>query len=505
MARVVSLYFPRWPTDRIRRAGADGTPPPDKPMVVISRSGSRRTVCAADDAARKLGLRIGMPASKAQALVADLAMYDADPVGDLAALDKMALWMLRQYSPVVAVDGTDGIVIDTEGADHLQGGEELMVSGMVNRLRGVGVVTRAAVADTWGAAHAIARCTSAEWTVVPVSETTKAVLGLPIVCLRLAPETVNSLRVLGIETVGQLSAMPRAPLTLRFGPEVGRRLDQLFGRAAEPIEPIRSPEIVEVHRPFAEPIGAAETIAKYVGRLVGQLCSELETRGLGVRRCDLIVHRVDNTIQAIRAGLAKPVRDDKRLTRLLTDRIEKIDPGFGIEKLSLVATWAEPLVERQQSSSLIEETVVDVTPLVDILGNRGHRIYRMTPVAGDVPERSFQRIGPMSEEKGVDWPSNWPRPSRLLARPEEIEVLAVLPDSPPRTMTWRGKRRRIVRGDGPERVFGEWWLRDAEFHAVRDYYVVEDDSGERFWVYRAGDGVDTTTGSHRWFIHGIFG
>lgn len=474
-------------------------------MVVIARSGSRRTVCAADDAARKLGLRIGMPASKAQALVADLAMYDADPVGDLVALDKMALWMLRQYSPVVAVDGTDGIVIDTEGADHLQGGEELMVSGMVNRLRGVGVVARAAVADSWGAAHAIARCSSSEWTVVPVSENAKSVLGLPIVCLRLAPDTVNSLRVLGIETVGQLSAMPRAPLTLRFGPEVGRRLDQLFGRAAEPIEPIRCPEIVEVSRPFAEPIGAAETIAKYVGRLVGQLCSELETRGLGVRRCDLIVHRVDNTIQAIRAGLAKPVRDDKRLTRLLTDRIETIDPGFGIEKLSLVATWAEALVERQQSSSLIEETVVDVTPLVDILGNRGHRIYRMTPVASDVPERSFQRVGPMSEEKGVDWPSNWPRPSRLLAHPEEIEVLAVLPDSPPRTMTWRGKRRRIVRGDGPERVFGEWWLRDAEFHAVRDYYVVEDDSGERYWVYRAGDGVDTTTGSHRWFIHGIFG
>lgn len=474
-------------------------------MVVIFRSGSRRTVCAADDAARKLGLRIGMPASKAQALVAGLAMYDADPVGDLAALDKMALWMLRQYSPVVAVDGTDGIVIDTEGADHLQGGEELMVSGMVNRLRGVGVVARAAVADSWGAAHAIARFTSSEWTVVPVSETGKSVLGLPIVCLRLSPETVNSLRVLGIDTVGQLSAMPRAPLTLRFGPEVGRRLDQLFGRAAEPIDPIRCPEIVEVSRPFAEPIGAAETIAKYVGRLVVQLCSELETGGLGVRRCDLIVHRVDNTIQAIRAGLAKPVRDDKRLTRLLTDRIEKIDPGFGIEKLSLVATWAESLVERQQSSSLIEETVVDVTPLVDILGNRGHRIYRMTPVASDVPERSFQRVGPMSEEKGVDWPSKWPRPSRLLACPEEIEVLAVLPDSPPRTMTWRGKRRRIVRGDGPERVFGEWWLRDAEFHAVRDYYVIEDDSGERFWVYRAGDGVDTTTGSHRWFIHGIFG
>lgn len=446
-----------------------------------------------------------MPASKAQALVADLSMYDADPVGDLAALDRLALWMLRQYSPVVAVDGVDGIVLDTEGADHLRGGEELMLSGMVNRLRGVGVVARAAIADTWGAAHAIARLTPAEWTVVPVSGTANIVLALPIICLRLAPETVNGLRVLGIETVGQLSAMPRAPLALRFGPEVGRRLDQMFGRVAEPVDPIRSPEIVEVNRPFAEPIGAAETIAKYVGRLVRELCGELEMRGLGVRRADLIIHRVDNTIQAVRAGLAKPARDDKRLTRLLTDRIDKIDPGFGIEKLSLIAVWAEPLEERQQVSSLIEETVLDLAPLVDMLGNRGARIYRVTPVASDVPERSFRRVGPMSEETGADWPSNWTRPSRLMTRPEEIEVLSVLPDSPPRTMTWRGKRRRIVRGDGPERVFGEWWRRDAELHAVRDYYIVEDDSGERFWIYRAGDGVDTTTGSHRWFIHGVFG
>lgn len=474
-------------------------------MVVIARSGSRRSVCATDDAAQKLGLRIGMPAAKAQAMVFDLAVYEADPAGDQAALERLALWMLRQYSPVVAIDGADGIVLNTEGADHLQGGEELMLSGMVNRLRGVGVSARAAVADTWGAAHAIARFTSRAWTVVPASETAKAVVGLPVLCLRLAPETVNSLRVLGVETVGQLSAMPRAPLALRFGPEAGRRLDQIFGRVVEPIDPIRSQEIVEVNRPFAEPIGAAETIAKYIARLVKELCADLQTRGLGVRRADLIVHRVDNTIQAIRAGLAKPVRDDKRLTRLLTDRIDKIEPGFGIEKLSLVAVWTEPLEERQQTSSLIEEAVVDVTPLVDVLGNRGQRIYRITPVASDVPERSFKRVGPMSEETGIDWPSNWPRPSRLLAKPEEIEVLAVLPDSPPRSMTWRGKRRRIVRGDGPERVFGEWWLRDAELHAVRDYYVVEDDSGERYWVYRAGDGVDTTTGSHRWFLHGVFG
>lgn len=479
--------------------------PADQPLVVISRSGAKRWVSAADTAARKVGLRVGMAASKAQAIIANLTMIDADPASDAAALERLALWALRQYSPVVAVDGTDGIVMDTEGADHLRGGEELLISGLVNLLRGRGLTARAAVADTWGAAHAITHFTTAETTVVPVGGVTKAVVGLPIHCLRLPADTIQSLRVLGVETVGELSAMPRAPLTLRFGSEVGRRLDQLFGRVDEPIEPLRTPDLVEVSRNFQEPIGAAETIAKYLRRLVGQLTAELEKRGLGVRRSDLIIHRVDNTMQSVRAGLQKPVRDPARLSKLLCDQIEKIDPGFGIEKMVLVAVMAEPLEERQVASSLIDEQVVDVTPLVDILGNRGQRLYRLTPVASDVPERSVARVAPTSVETGVDWAVKWPRPSRLLARPEQIETMAVLPDQPPVVITWRGKRRRIVRADGPERIFGEWWIRPTEMEAVRDYFVVEDEQGERLWVFRSGDGVDTATGSHRWFLHGIFG
>ncbi|EUB98035.1 UMUC domain protein DNA-repair protein [Rhizobium sp. CF080] len=479
--------------------------PADQPLVVISRSGSKRWISAADTAAGKVGLRVGMPASKAQAIVANLNMIDADPVADAAALERLALWALRRYSPVVAVDCADGIVMDTEGADHLQGGEELLISGIVNGLRGKGLTARAAVADTWGAAHALARLTPAETIVVPVGGVTKAVIGLPIHCLRLPPDTIQGLRVLGVETVGELSAMPRAPLALRFGPEVGRRLDQLFGRIAEPIQPLRTPELVEVSRNFQEPIGAPETIAKYVRQLVGQLTAKLEERGLGVRRSDLVIHRVDNTRQSVRAGLQKPVRDPTRLSKLLCDRIETIDPGFGIEKIVLVAVMAEPLEEMQIASSLVEEEVVDVTPLIDILGNRGQRLYRMTPAASDVPERSVKRIRPTADETGADWAVKWPRPSRLLAHPEKIEVTALLPDQPPAVFTWRGKRRRVTRADGPERIFGEWWTRPKEMQAVRDYFVVEDEQGERYWVYRAGDGVDLETGSHHWFIHGVFG
>ncbi len=464
-------------------------------------------VLAANAAAIAAGLRIGMPATKAQALVADLVVMDADPAVDAEALDRLALWALQRYAPIVAADPPDGLVIDTTGADHLHGGEELMLSGMVNRFFASGIAARAAVADSWGAAHACARFLGDPTLVVPSGAQTDAVKNLPISALRLDPAIVAGLRVLGFNTIGELTSQPRAPLTLRFGPELGRRLDQVMGRAAEPIDPVRSPELVEVRRAFAEPIAAPETIARYTAKLVDQLCRALEEKGLGARRVDLLFHRVDSSYQAIRVGTATPVRDVKRLTRLLTDRIETIDPGFGIEIMSLTATHAEPLIERQVISSLVEEPEADVSGLIDILGNRigERRLYRLVPVASDVPERSVTRVAPMTPDNGETWPDHWPRPTRLLPHPERIETMALLPDHPPVSFTWRGIRRRVKRADGPERVFGEWWKRDAELAAVRDYFQVEDDAGERYWIFRSGDGEHGETGSHQWFLHGIFG
>ncbi|MGO7530867.1 Y-family DNA polymerase [Rhizobium leguminosarum] len=502
MPRVVSIYFPDLPTDRIRRA--DPAIPVDQAIAVVSKSGSKRWVSAADPAARKAGVHVGMPAAKAQALFQGLRMIDADAAADAAALDRITMWALSQYSPIVAVDAPDGIVMDTEGADHLQGGEERMLTSIANRFRAKGLTARVAIAETWGAANACARAISRETVIVPRGETVRAVEKLPLSLLRLPEKIVGDLRTLGFKTVGELANTPRAPLTLRFGPEVGRRLDQMFGRTPEPIDPIRTAELVEVSRVFAEPIGAAETINKYVARLVVQLVDELQRRGLGVRRADLIVETVDGTRQAIRAGTAKPARDVAWLTKLFKDRTEKIEPGFGIEKMTLVAVMAEPLEEAQKSSSLVEDEVVDLTPLIDIYGNRGQRVYRVAPVASDVPERSVQRIGAASDPIEAAWVNHWRRPVRLLARPEQVEVMALLPDHPPVWIMWRGKRRKVKNADGPERIFGEWWERNSEMAAVRDYFVIEDEGGERLWIFRSGDGVDTETGSHKWFVHGVF-
>ncbi len=502
MTRVVSIYLPDLPTDRIRRA--DPSISAEQAIAVIARSGSKRWVSAADAAARKVGVRVGMPAAKAQAIFRDLMIIDADPAADAAALERIALWALTFYSPIVAVDGTDGIVMDTEGADHLQGGEQQMLDKVANQFRAKGLTARIAIADTWGAAHACARAISRETVIVPNGEIVRAVEKLPLSLLRLPEKIVGDLRTLGFQSIGELANTARAPLALRFGPEIGRRLDQIFGRISEPIEPIRAPEWIEVSRAFAEPIGAAETTDKYVGRLVVQLVGELQRRGLGVRRTDLLVEKVDGTRQAIRAGTAKPARDVAWLTKLFKDRTEKIEPGFGIEKLTLVAVMTQPLDEAQRSSSLVEEETTDITPLIDILGNRGQRVYRVAPVASDVPERCVQRIDAAADDVGQTWVGHWKRPARLLDRPDRITAIALTPDHPPRAITWRGRRHAVKRADGPERIFGEWWMRDSELEAVRDYYVVENEIGERFWVYRSGDGVDPETGDRQWYMHGVF-
>jgi protein ImuB len=433
----------------------------------------------------------------------------ADPAADASALDRLALWALR-YSPIVAADPPDGLVIDATGAAHLHGGEAAMLTGMVERLTASGCAARAAIADSWDAAHAFARFAarpSAPVIVVPPGESATAVLDLPVEALRLPRETMADLRVLGFDRIGDLAGKPRAPFTLRFGPALVRCLDQAMGRASQPIDPVRSPDLVEVRRTFAEPIAAAETIARYTGKLVTALCEALEAKGLGARRLDLLFHLVDNRIEAIRIGTARPVRDAKRLTRLLCDRIETVDPGFGIEIMRLAATLAEPLPPQQRDFLPPGETDGDISALIDTLTNRvGHqRLYRFAPVASDVPERSVRRIAPLAPATFATWTDPWPRPARLLSVPESIETVALLPDHPPVTFTWRGVRHRVSRADGPERIFGEWWKHDAEAAAVRDYFQVENDAGERFWIYRSGDGEDGATGSHRWFLHGIFG
>jgi protein ImuB len=211
MARVVSLFLPSWPTDRLRRTLGTAAPPVEAPLVLTGRDGRRRVVLALDAAARRAALRIGMPAAKAQALVPGLIMRAADPAADAKALDRLALWALQRYAPIAAADPPDVLVVDTTGAAHLHGGEDAMLEEMVARLAASGIAARAAIADSWGAAHALARYGPRATLVIPAGDSAKAILELPIAALRLPKTMVEDLSVLGLARIGELVAKPRAP------------------------------------------------------------------------------------------------------------------------------------------------------------------------------------------------------------------------------------------------------------------------------------------------------
>ena len=129
MRRVISVWLPTWPTDRLRKARVL---PADTPLITRAHDGNRMAIAAADQAARSLGLHAGLPLAQAQAMVPDLTILEADPAGDAAALSELAAWCLR-YAPRTAADAPDGIWIDATGCAHLHGGE----AGLLADIKGM--------------------------------------------------------------------------------------------------------------------------------------------------------------------------------------------------------------------------------------------------------------------------------------------------------------------------------------------------------------------------------
>ena len=474
-------------------------------LVTARRVVNRDLLAAVSGEARALGLAPGMPLAKARILVAGLDVRPADPEGDLAWLGRLGLFAARRWTPRAALSDPDGLWLDLSGVAHLFGGEQAMCERILAFTRRLGFSARIAVAGTTGAAHALARYGGAPLTLCADGGEAAALAAFPPAALRLDDAALAIARRLGLARIGELIAMPRAPLQRRFGAELLLRLDQALGRAPEPFAPIVPEEPPSVLLRFMEPIAGAEAIAEALGEAVRRLVPRLAEAGIGARRLVLACQIVDNSVQSQMVRLSRATRDGDHLRQLLCAKIEKIDPGFGIERLRLVAARVEPLAARPVASALSgTPPAPELAALVDRLAVRlgARRLYRLTALESDLPERSVARAGPLAETAA--WPS-WPRPVRLLFPPEPVEqVMAALPDGPPRRFRWRGRVHQVAAADGPERVHGEWWRRTGESAAVRDYFQVEDESGARFWLFRNGDGEDPATGDMSWHLQGTF-
>lgn len=482
------------------------TVPIVRPLALVDTIGRRQEVVAACPAALVLGVGPGMAATHARVLVPELDVRPAEPEADAELLERLALRAVRSWTPVAAVSSPDGLWLDLTGAAHLFGGEERLCARLLAFCRRAGFTARVAVADTPGAAHALARYAPSPITVVSGGALVDALTPLPVTALRLAPDALVAARRFGFEQIGDLLPVARGPLARRLGLHTVERLDQALGRVAEPITPEEDSQAPEAERRLLEPIGTAEQIGQVMSDLLAELVENLRARGLGVRSLRLLCSRVDGHEQVVAAGTSRPTRDAWHLLRLLSLRIERIDPGLGLERFRLTAVHVEPLGATSLGAVLAGEAPApDLARLVDgVAGRIGPRaLFRVASVESHVPERAVARTHPLAAPAG--WPS-WKRPALLLAQPELLSgVVALLPDQPPRRFEWRGNRHKVVHADGPERIHGEWWRRDGEVWAVRDYFRLEDAEGQRFWVFRRGDGVDASTGDLSWWVHGLFG
>jgi|HubBroStandDraft_5_1064220.scaffolds.fasta_scaffold12289_2 protein ImuB len=518
MSRIVSVYLPRWPVLRMLAAQAknrcEKPVAPNQPFVLFVAANGGPRISALNEAAESLGLTIGEPLADARAKAGFLQVHAAEPTADDVALQKLALWATR-YTPTASPwgedNGADGFFLDIEGSAHLFGGEDKLIADLGVRLeKNFGLPARIAVADTPGTAWALSHYHKASLFVLPPREEAAALAPLPIAGLRLTPNTRATLRRLGFKTIGALLDKPRAPFAARFPAELLRRVDQALGRIDEPLVPVIAPPVYHSLRYLLEPIFSHEAIVAHADRLMHTLSHVLARDDAGARNLRLSLYNVDGAVEIVDIGLTQPTRDASHVTRLINLKLEALtgmyDAGFGFEALGLAVTCAEPMPARQTEFTATAEDGFNserCAALIDALRQRlgPQSVHGFEPVASHLPERA-EILPPLNGETSA-WPAaEQPRPLLLLPRAELAKVTALVPDGPPRRFFWRGETHEITGAEGPERIAGEWW-RHRMYEPTRDYYLVENAGGQRFWLYREGIyGRETTQA--RWFVHGLF-
>jgi len=519
----MSLWLPRFATDRIHKRRARERPSPVQRgagLVTAGAVAGRAFVMSVDGTAAANGVAPGQAIADARAMVPGLHVHSADPAGDAAALDRLADWCTR-YTPWTAVEANDdgngaGLWLDLTGCAHLFGGEAALLGDLLARLDRFGHAARAAIADTPGAAWAAARFIDdprGEGLVMAPKSARDRLAALPVVALRLPAAMAAELQRLGLRRIGDLLPMPRASLARRFGCLLGDRLDRALGLREEPLSPRRPVVPHQTRLAFAEPLLTAEGIAEALRRLLRRLCRRLDAEQRGARQLELALYRVDGTVQRTGIGTSRPNREPQALARLFAEHLGTIDPGFGIDAMVLAAPQVERFAALQMA--LADSRLhshrgggrggsndAELASLIDTLGNRFgfDNLRGLAPRESHIPERAVAVVAPSADRGQTDWPACPPRPLRLFTRPEPIEATALLPDNPPVMFRWHARLHRVRCAEGPERIAPEWWRPDGRAARPRDYFRVEDESGRRFWLYRDGQPPE----GGRWYLHGVF-
>jgi protein ImuB len=447
------------------------------------------------------GISCGTVVADARAIFPKLEVLDDTPRLAAQLLKALGEWCIR-YSPIVSINLPDSLILDASGCTHLWGGEPAYLKDIFNRFREYGYHIKLAMADTIGAAWALAHFGNKRAIIIEPGKQIEMLMDLPPAALRLEDAAIEKLHKLGCYHVRHFLHMPRKALRRRFGEALLMRIDQAVGTVTENMEPL-CPIVPYLERlPSLEPIRTATGIDIALRKLLEALCGRLEKEEKGIRKCALKTYRVDGRQQSIEIGTSRASRNIVHLFRLFEDKLRKIAPGLGIELFTLEAAIVEDLPASQEAiwNTTAGNEQVLIAELIDrIIGKMGvNTVHRYLPAEHHWPEHSIKAAGSLEEQPATEWPVDLPRPLHLLDTPEEIQVTVRIPDYPPMLFVYQGNVHRIKKADGPERIEREWWRQKGLY---RDYYCVEDERGGRYWLFRLGHYSDNNP---KWFIHGFF-
>nr|WP_280638490.1 MULTISPECIES: DNA polymerase Y family protein [unclassified Rhizobium] len=488
--------------------------PETPPIVCSGRHANTMRLTALDEAAEAINLKKSMGVAEARAIHPTIEVIEEDPAADLRFLEGIADWCDR-YTPLVALDGRDGLFLDITGCAHLFGGEKALLKDILSRLFQMGIDVRGAITASPGLSWAVSRF--GQGGVIDADETERVVAPLPVAALRLSDDTVAALTKMGLKYIGDLMETPRAPLTRRFGASVLLRLDQVLGTDEEPISPRLPVASLSAERRLMEPVVAEEEILAVTDQIAHALKPSLEARGVGGRVFELVLFRVDGKVFRIAAGTTRPLREPKRIAVLFTERLQAVhddlDAGYGFEILRLNVLRHESFDTAQSDFEGHRQTDASLAIFVDRVSARlgADCLQTFQLRESHIPERAailvpaIDALSASRIEQIITPPARSERPVRILQRPEPMDAFAVeVPDGAPVSFQWRRMRHRVVKSEGPERIAEEWWMKDKtddKDKPSRDYFRIEDDQGYRFWIYREGlYGYDE---KQSWYMHGM--
>ncbi|MCP5073585.1 MAG: DNA polymerase Y family protein [Rhodobacteraceae bacterium] len=546
--RILSLWFPHLAAERVLRSARGKIA---QPFAIVAEDHNALTLASLSPEASAEGLSVGQSLSDARAFYPGLLTAPANPVQEAAFLQGLRRWA-GKYSPWVSEEAPASLVLDITGCTHLFGGEDALAAAIREDIEGLRLSVRLGIADTVGAAWALARFAGQgasahrsgdaieqeahatrsrafkrrNWErggpapnkpavagpacdIAPPGQTRAAIGRLPVAALRLPPDVCANLNRLGLRIVADLAGLPRAAVARRFGQHVVQRLDQALGAEPEPVSPVRVQNHFATRLSLPEPIGLQDDLLAGFDRLLAPLCDKLCKAGRGVRKLRLTLFRTDHTMQVLEVGLARPSHDPERIHPLMTLRMPEAEAGFGIDTMRLEAFVTEPLAPTQHKGhadavASAKRLRDEDTAMADLLGRIGARcglesLIRLHPADSHIPEKTATRMAAAYVDNAVGWPKPpVPRPVCLFP-PEPVRVDNA--GAPPSAFTWRRRQFKTTHATGPERIAPEWWLDDPNWRSgTRDYWRVETDAGERFWLFESKG-----SGGGGWFCQGNFG